>query len=298
MVESLSIIVPVFNDSAGIRATVTSLLEQATQGVVDSIAIVDNGSTDTTPEVIQELADQHELVEPITESEIQSSYAARNAGIEQTSSELLAFVDADMTVSDDWLEHGITQIERQDAVYMGCNVELSLPDNPSIAARYDWHTGFPVEQYIEHQGFAPTCCLFVRRSVFESVGLFDPRLQSGGDKEFGNRVIDAGYTLHFAPDATMYHPTRDSMAELIKKDLRVGRGLCQLQRYHRGRFGSPGIPPRPSGVKNPTDELPLDKRLLYGSLSKFLTGVRGIGYYQEFVFPSAAPDIDEPPQLE
>ena len=94
-----------------------------------------------------------------------------------------------------------------DADYMDCNVELTLPDNPSLPVRYDHHTGFPIEAYLTHQQFAPTCCLFVRRSVFNDVGLFDNRLESGGDKEFGNRVDEAGYDLHFAEDVTMYHPT-------------------------------------------------------------------------------------------
>jgi len=106
-------------------------------------------------------------------------------------------------------------------------------------ARYDHHTGFPIDGYLNHQQFAPTCCLFVRRDVFEDVGLFDPRLVSGGDKEFGNRVDNAGYNQQFAEDVEMYHPTRNSLDALVSKDRRVGRGLCQLQRYHPNRYGTP-----------------------------------------------------------
>ena len=153
----------------------------------------------------------------------------------------------------------------------------------SDASRYDYHTGFPIEGYLEHQQFAPTCCLFVRREVFEDVGLFDHRLISGGDKEFGNRVDNAGYTQQFAADVTMYHPTRNSLNALIAKDLRVGRGLCQLQRYHPDRYGTLGIPPRPTGIKRPTKEPPTRDRLAFTALSSALTGVRGVGYYREYL---------------
>ena len=188
-----------------------------------------------------------------------------------------------MTVPENWLESPLDTFQSTNADYMGCNVELTRPENPSLAARYDYHTGFPIEQYLTHQQVAPTCCLVVRRAVFEDVGLFDPRLVSGGDKEFGNRVHDAGYTQQFAVDVKMYHPTRNSLNALIAKDLRVGRGLCQLQRYHPDRYGTLGIPPRPTGIKRPTKEPPTRDRLAFTALSSALTGVRGVGYYREYL---------------
>ncbi|MCU4925463.1 glycosyltransferase [Halobacteria archaeon AArc-dxtr1] len=275
-----AIIVPVYNDPAGVRTTIESLRPQLTDAGAH-LYVVDNGSTDETPAVIDGYT--IDRISHLSEPTIQSSYAARNTGIRNTDSEILAFVDANMTVPDDWLESALEKFHSADADYMGCNVELTPPDDLSLAARYDHHTGFPVQQYLERQQFAPTCCLFVRRNVFEDVGLFDHRLISGGDKEFGNRVYEAGYDLHFAEDVTMYHPTRDTVRELVKKDLRVGRGLCQLQRYHPDRYGTPGIPPRPSGLKSPDNELPPRDRLAFGALSKFLTGIRGLGYYREYL---------------
>jgi len=173
---------------------------------------------------------------------------------------------------------------------MGCNVELTPPTNPPLAARYDHHTGFPIEGYLEHQQFAPICCLFVRREVFEDVGLFDHRLISGGDKEFGNRASNADYTQQFAADVTMYHPTRNSLDALVSKDLRVGRDLCQLQRYHPDRYGTPGVPPRPTGIKRPNRTLPIHDRLAFSALSTALTAVRGVGYYDEYL--TGTTDVD------
>jgi len=81
----------------------------------------------------------------------------------------------------------------------------------------------------------------------------------------------------------MYHPTRNSFDALVLKDRRVGRGLCQLQRYHLDRYGTPGIPPRLTGIKRPDRTLPLRDRLAFGVLSTALTGVRGVGYYDEYL---------------
>ena len=202
-----------------------------------------------------------------------------------------------MTVPEDWLESALHTFQTTDADYVGCAVELTLPEEPSLAARYDHHTGFPVESYLERQGFAPTCCLFVRREVFADVGLFDHRLESGGDKEFGNRVRDAGYDQHFAENVTMYHPTRNTIAELAAKDRRVGRGLCQLQRHHPDRYGTPGVPPRPSGIKRPDRDLPASDRVAFSALSAFLTGMRGLGYYREYVTGSSDENPGTIPEL-
>ena len=290
-ISSTAVVVPVYNDPEGIRTTLDSLLAQSTDRDY-RIVVVDNDSTDRTPEVVRSYDDDRVTLR--RETDVQSSYAARNTGIEAADADVLAFVDADMTVPEDWLDKALSAFEAAGADYMGCRVELTLPDDPSLAARYDHHTGFPVEGYLEQQGFAPTCCLFVRRKVFADVGRFDERLVSGGDKEFGNRVSEAGYEQHFASDATMYHPTRNSLPELVSKDRRVGRGLCQLQRYHPDRYGAPGVPPRPSGIKRPEPDLPLRDRLAFGSLSTFLTGVRALGYYEEYLAGERRGDLDTP----
>lgn len=289
----VDVIIPVYNDPEGIDATIRSLGSQATD---HQLYVVDNGSTDRTREVVRSHDDRCTLLE---ETKIQSSYAARNMGIRHASGDVLAFVDADMTVADDWLDCALAEFHDSGADYMGCHVELAMPDAPSLAARYDRHTGFPVQAYLESQRFVPTCCLVLRREVFDDVGLFDHRLTSGGDKEFGNRVHYAGYETHFAATATMYHPTRNSVRALVRKDRRVGRGLCQLQRHHPDRYGQPGVPPRPSGVKSPDRSLRTSDRLSFGTLSAFLTGVRALGYYEEYLTGERDDhDVDGVPRLD
>ncbi len=285
----VSILIPVYNDPVGIEATLTSLCEQRYPRPDYEIIVADNGSTDNTRSVVRRFATEHGRISLVIEDDVPGAYAARNAGIRAADGEILAFLDCDMTVPEDWLERAIDEFQTTNADYMGCNVELVLPKNPSLPARYDAHTGFPIERYIERQRFAPTCCLFVRRAVFGAVGLFDSRVVSGGDKEFGNRVAEAGYRLQFAEDVTMYHPARESVRALANKDLRVGRGHCQLQRYYPERYGRPGVPPRPSGVKSPPDRkngLSFGNRIAFPSLSIVLTGMRAVGYANELVAPT------------
>jgi GT2 family glycosyltransferase len=291
--EFVSLIVPVYNDPRGISQSLDSLSELNYS--LTEILVVDNDSTDHTHGAIQDYADDDYNVHSIEETKIQGSYAARNKGIEHADGHVLAFLDADETVIEDWLETALQAMNEQDADYIGCKVELTLPED-TIVGRYNACTGFPVEQYLEEQNYAPTCALLVRREVFEDVGLFDARLISGGDREFGERVHEAGYEQGYAEDATVYHPARTSFKSLAKKNFRVGRGFCQKQRYYPERYGKPGIPPTPSGPDGGDEDEPdsLFTRLAFAFLSVAMLACRGLGYYYEFVFGEERDDIPAP----
>ena len=64
------------------------------------------------------------------------------------------------------------------------------------------------------------------------------------------------------------------------------------------RYGTPGVPPRPSGIKCPDRDLPRNDRLAFGVLSKFLTAVRGLGYYEEYRTGERREDLEGVPRLE
>ncbi|MFA9516097.1 glycosyltransferase family 2 protein [Halopenitus sp. H-Gu1] len=282
--NEIIILVPVYNDPNGVADTISSITEQ-NQSTKNTI-VIDNGSTDNTRDIIREYMGQYDHITLLVEDEIQGSYAARNKGIEHAEGDIIAFLDADETVDEDWLETALEAMDDQDADYLGCNVELTLLED-TLVGRYNARTGFPVEQYLEEQHYAPTCALLVRREVFDDVGTFDSRLISGGDKEFGERVYEAGYDQGYAENAVVKHPARTSFEALAKKNFRVGRGFCQKQRYYPKRYGKPGIPPTPSGPSGGSNENEPESmftRVAFSFLSIAMLACRGFGYYYEFLF--------------
>ena len=287
---SVSIIIPVYNDTEGVRQTVDSLIAHTDPNA--EIIIVDNDSTDRTPETAAEYADKHDHILLVFERNIQSSYAARNTGIEHATGDIVCFLDADQTVTEGWLETALEAIDERDAHYLAPDVRLAEPDDSTLAGRYNTQTGFPIAEFLERHHYAPTSCLFITRKLLEDVGTFDERLISGGDKEFGNRVHNAGYELHYAPEVVVHHPARNSLRALVKRNLRIGRGHCQLQQYYPDRYGRVGIPPRPSRIhgdqiqtpdtKQTTNENPKGiERILFTLLAVGMTATRGVGYYRE-----------------
>ena len=67
--------------------------------------MTDNGSKDGTLSIARHFKKKYPgLVHYVIENKIQSSYAARNRGVELSKGKLLSFIDADMTVKSDLLE--------------------------------------------------------------------------------------------------------------------------------------------------------------------------------------------------
>ena len=249
----LSVIIPVYNDPDGLRQTLSSLVNQRHNPVFEAI-VVDNNSTDETPQVIEEFEREYpDIVFGCEEIDIQSSYAARNTGIENASGEILAFIDADITVGVTWVADVHERFQESDVDYLGCDVEMYIPvGKKTFWARYDYSMGLPVKHYLQTKRFAPTCSLVVRKTVLDDQGHFDESLVSGGDKEFGHRVDAAGFNMKFAADITVQHPVRNTFESHIKKAKRIGIGQFQLwEKYNLAdhplspiRF----LPPNPSRI--------------------------------------------------
>jgi len=249
-----TIIVPVYNDPKGIQITIDSLLQLDYPNDDYEILIVDNNSDDATREVAAKKAKGDNHVQILLEDDIQSSYAARNTGIETAKGKFLAFIDADMTVDPDWLTDLDSVFSEQDADYIGCNVQIYLPDgsNSSLIGQYNAATGFPMEQNMKQRSFAGAGCLAVRKNIINDLGGFDSTLVSSGDREFGHRVAEARYDQYYADHIVLRHPARTSLQSLLAKAVRIGRGKSQLYRLHPDMSGVRPwyhpfnvLPPRP-----------------------------------------------------
>ncbi len=294
----VSVVVPVYNDSEGVRATLDALVRQSSPTNRHEILVVDNGSTDRTRMVVREYCETFTSIRMLVEDEVQGSYAARNRGIEAAAGPVIAFVDADMVVGPNWIERVARRMAETDAEYLACGVTLFTPGDEGLVAKYNRLNDLHVERFVEELSFAPTCCLVVRRSVFEQLGGFDPRLQSGGDFEFGNRVAAAGRPLKHCPDLVMYHPTRTTLGALLRKAKRVGRGKTQLRRQYPDRYGSPllgalnpgeFLPPTPGFVERSLrdwSDLPASEKVVFFVLSYLTSLAKAYGQLLELASPT------------
>ncbi|MBQ6198625.1 MAG: glycosyltransferase [Bacteroidales bacterium] len=98
----LSVIMPVYNAQNTLERTLRSISSQLSRDV--ELVIVDDGSTDSTPDILSRFADENPAACQVIRQENAGAAAARNAAINNASGDYLAFIDADDRVPDNALE--------------------------------------------------------------------------------------------------------------------------------------------------------------------------------------------------
>lgn len=227
----ISVIVPVYNDYYGLKTTIESLIKQDYPDDNYEVIIGDNESDDGTQNLVANYSLNYKNIKYTVEKDVKTSYANRNRAMEKVNGSIIAFMDADMYVDTNWLSKINDYFKNHDTEYLGCHVELFSLNN-TYSSLYNRATGFPIKKYIEQENYAPTCCLVIRSYIVDKIGNFNSELVSTGDWEYGQRAYRNGVKIAYTPDIVMYHPTRTSFKQLIKKSFRIGKGFHQVHYYH------------------------------------------------------------------
>lgn len=113
-----SIIVPVFNSARNIFECINSILKQS---VIDfELIIIDDGSTDSSIEILEEVAITDKRI-VLLKKENGGVSSARNKGLNIAQGEYILFVDSDDYIDSDYLQtyHNLLQIHPDALIYQG-----------------------------------------------------------------------------------------------------------------------------------------------------------------------------------
>lgn len=98
----VSIVVPAYNVEPYIENCIESIIKQTYKNI--EIIAVDDGSEDSTPRLLDQLAMQHKMLRVIHKDNSGVS-AARNDGMDVSTGEYLTFVDGDDYLAPDFVEY-------------------------------------------------------------------------------------------------------------------------------------------------------------------------------------------------
>ncbi|HKU72899.1 MAG TPA: glycosyltransferase [Pyrinomonadaceae bacterium] len=210
----VSVVVPVRDEERSIRELLDSLLRQTRPP--DEIVITDGGSTDATPQIIEEYIRNGAPVRLIRAGAALPG-RGRNLGAAQASNEWLGFTDAGIRLENNWLEALVTKAEADESVAVVYGSWQPVTDTffkQCAAIAY-------VPPPTSHDGIVTRprfiASTLLRRDAWQAVNGFPEELRSAEDLIFMDRVENAGYRFVFEPRAQVHWDLRPTLRETFKR---------------------------------------------------------------------------------
>lgn len=136
VMKKLSVIVPVYNSEKYLQNCIDSILNQTYENI--ELILVDDGSTDKSPEICDNNAKNDSRIKVIHEKNSGISQA-RNNGIKIATGYYLALVDNDDYIDSHMYEKLINCIEENNVDYAECGVNLVYPNKTFCDNEYDYN---------------------------------------------------------------------------------------------------------------------------------------------------------------
>ena len=194
----LSVVIPAFNEekrlTACLESVFTALRAHARDGLTAEVIVVDNNSTDQTPELARQAGAQV-VFEPHNQIA-----RARNAGAKSATGDWILFLDADTLLPAETLADTLAEMRRDD-IAGGTSIldygRVSLRVRPFVAL-----CNFIIRRFKMTAG----CFLFCRAEAFRELGGFDETYYAGEDAEFGKALKRWGRARGMSLSILQRHP--------------------------------------------------------------------------------------------
>jgi glycosyltransferase involved in cell wall biosynthesis len=220
----LSVVIVVHDDRERLVDCLRSLEGQIAGAGPVEVVVVDDGSTDGAAELVAELFPSVRVIRKPNEG----ADLSRNRGIDESTGELIAFLDADCVASSTWVETVLAALVAEPGAVVGGRVTHRGPLLRRVLG---------VADFGEYQGLAPrparclpTCNLALARSTLGGVR-FDPRLAAaGGDTVFTETLRRGGAPLLYRPVLAVEHRPPAAIADLMGRARRYGASFVRARR--------------------------------------------------------------------
>ena len=240
----VSVVIPTYNRRPILEKCLLALEQQQACPLIDryEVVVVDDGSTDGTPDWLRQNATRFPHVRLIEQSH-SGPAEGRNRGVDHAQGDVIVFIDSDLVVTDSflschagslvssWAERGDRLCFTYGAVVNTANFEQPTAERHKLRD-LSW-------------AYFATGNVAIDKEVLQRAGLFDTgfRLYGWEDLELGERLRRMGVKLIKCPAAVGYHwhpaLTLDQIPRLIQVEgERARMGLVFFRKHptRRVRF--------------------------------------------------------------
>ena len=230
----ISVILCSYNGSATIAETCEGLARLDYPNC--EVIVVDDGSTDDTPDI----ARRYDFnVVTVANGGLSR---ARNIGLEHANGSIVAYIDDDAWPDPHWLKYIAWTFMTSDHVAVG-GPNISPPEDGLAAECISHAPGgatavLLTDTSAEH---LPGCNMAFRRDALQSVGGFDARFRiAGDDVDVCWKLQEQGWTLGYHPSALVWHHRRPSIRAYLRQQRNYGRAEAMLEQKWPHKYNSLG----------------------------------------------------------
>ncbi|MFP4579084.1 MAG: glycosyltransferase family A protein [Candidatus Sumerlaeia bacterium] len=210
----VSVVIPAYNSAEFIDRAIRSAVEQDYEP--KEIIVVDDGSTDETPEKVKAWGDKVRYFR----QENQGPDPARNLGVEKARGEFIAFLDSD----DEYLPGRLSKcvqpmIDDPEVGMVWCLVIQHFPNGQEIIFGHEGHEKYPFKWRIWQSSRQQTSGTTIRRNIYLSVHGFDRPLLAFADHDLFMRVREVSKVKMIDEPLLVYYvrPTSRSRSKDLDK---------------------------------------------------------------------------------
>lgn len=213
--KKVSVVVLSYNGKSYLEECLRSVLAQSHPAY--QLIVVDNASSDGSPELVRERFPQVELIR----NRRNLGYAGGiNVGLREAQGELIALLNQDTVVQESWLAELARAFEMDPKIGIaGCKILFAdgrtiqhaggIITYPQALPDHYGYGQFDEGQYdqMKEVDYVTGAALGIRRSVLEDVGYFDEAFFPAyyEDADFCFRAREAGYKVVYIPRALVIH---------------------------------------------------------------------------------------------
>jgi glycosyltransferase involved in cell wall biosynthesis len=234
------VVVPVSNGADLIERCLDALGQQ--RGMAPAgyeIVVVDDGSTDATPQRVEAWAAAHprHRVHLVQQANAGPG-VARNTGVAAAKSDIVLFTDADCAPVAGWMAAMLGAFA--DPAVAGVKGTY-LSDQRNLVPRFvqaEYEDRYRRMARLPSIDFIDTYSAGYRRAVFLEVGGFDPifRRPSVEDQELSFRLARHGYVMKFVAEGKVVHFHDADLGEYARRKYGIGYWKALLTRIHPDRI--------------------------------------------------------------
>ena len=224
----ISVVVPCKNEEKYISRCVNSLLRQEGAALEMEVVVVDNGSTDNTLELLKSFGSNityHVCPDlPIA--------GLRNYGVEKSTKEWIAFVDADVEVDKHWGESFIGFLEelagkKVDVKRIITGSTCLVPENPTWIERI-WYEQLMLRDTAATK-YINSGNLVLHREMMKTLGGFDTSYKTGEEERLCEeaRLRHGGIILKNPGMKAVHHGYPKNIGAFFQRMRWHGKGMSK-----------------------------------------------------------------------